>query len=187
MGTAQTVKENVVETSTLQVVSSVPETDAPLNQEPSPKLGKARSALLEITADPCSSPWLQQMEDAVRKWPALYTYREQPIGDIKKLIEWHHSAQTSGTKSENVLIEGIVSCKTAAAFWRKAGDYIDSVVILESLEKATNEFNELYNNTRAKPLLAIDNIAPTDNHMAVYIKTRMNPMETALKLSLIHI
>ena len=165
------------------MVSSVPETDAPLNQEPSPKLGKARSALLEIIAygESNSSPWVKQMEDAARKWHALYTYREQPIGDIKKLIEWYHSAQTSGTKSENVLIEGIVSCKTAAAFWRKAEDYIDSVVILVGLENATNEFNELYNKIRAKPLLAIGDLAPTDNHMAVYIKTTMNPMESVLK------
>ena len=78
------------------MLSKVPETDAArLDQAYSPNLGKAISALLEIIAygESNSSAWGKQMENAARKWHALYTYREQPLGDIRKLIEWYQSTQ----------------------------------------------------------------------------------------------
>ena len=49
------------------------------------------------------------------------------------------------------------------------------------MENATNELAEFHNMIRAKPLLALCALAPNDNHMAVYMKKTMNPMESVLK------
>ena len=183
-GPAHAVKERIGETSVLTVLNQVTEMAAPFDASPSASMQQAIATLEAIISFCASSTlprkWVEDMGTIAQKWHVLYTYHQQPYVELTLLMSWRNDVEQDSTK--NILVAGIFSSKTAAAFWRHAEEYLAASGVLRPLEESIETLEFVDVKSRAMPVLEIcEQLGPNDNDMAMYITTAISPVEEALK------